>query len=141
MNFYKEAQSIVDPHRIVGVFYQGSGNYGMDYEGSDVDTKCIIVPTIKQLHDEERTSNTHVRDNDEHIDFKDVRNMFELFRKCNVNFLEILFTDYACINPLYWGPWSRVRALRDKIVDRDKMSIVKSLKGIAGEKYHAMEHR
>lgn len=138
---YKEAQSIIDPHRIVGVFYQGSGNYDMDYEGSDVDTKCIIVPTIQQLHDEERTSYTHVRNNDEHIDFKDVRNMFELFRKCNVNFLEILFTDYACINPLYWGPWLRVRELRNKIVDRDKMSIVKSLKGIAGEKYHAMEHR
>ena len=49
---YKEAQSIIDPHRIVGVFYQGSGNYDMDYEGSDVDTKCIIVPTIQQLHDE-----------------------------------------------------------------------------------------
>ena len=31
-----------DENSIVGIFLQGSQNYGLDYEGSDIDTKLII---------------------------------------------------------------------------------------------------
>ena len=37
-----------EPEKIVGIFYQGSGNYGMDYEGSDIDTKLVLTPSLKQ---------------------------------------------------------------------------------------------
>lgn len=128
-------------NRIVGIFYQGSGNYGLDYEGSDVDTKCIIVPSIEDLHDMQRESYCRVRHNDEHTDMKDVRLMFELFLKQNVNFLEILYTPFYWINPLYEDIWNEVVAIRDDIVKYHRAGLLKSLKGIAGEKYHALEHR
>ena len=128
-------------NRVVGIFYQGSGNYGLDYEGSDVDTKCIIVPSIEDLHDMQRESYCRVRHNDEHTDMKDVRLMFELFLKQNVNFLEILYTPFYRINPLYEDIWNEVVAIRDDIVKYQKTALLKSLKGIAGEKYHALEHR
>lgn len=138
---YNDALTQYPKERIVGVLYQGSGNYGLDYEGSDVDTKCVIVPTIKQLANEEKTSNTYVRENDEHIDFKDIRVMLETFRKSNLNFLEILYTKYYIINPMYETEWNRLVRARDSIVNMNLPSLIKSMKGIAGEKFHALEHR
>lgn len=138
---YNDALTQYPEERIVGVFYQGSGNYGLDYEGSDVDTKCVIIPTIQQLVNEEKTSKTYVRSNDEHIDFKDVRVMLETFRKSNLNFLEILYTEYYIINPMYKEEWNKLIQARDSIVSMNLPSLIKSMKGIAGEKYHALEHR
>ena len=46
---YNEALESFPKDRIVGIFYQGSGNYGLDYEGSDVDTKLIVTPTFKDI--------------------------------------------------------------------------------------------
>lgn len=138
---YADALTQYSKHQVVGVFYQGSGNYGMDYEGSDVDTKCVIVPTIQQLVADEKTSNTYIRYNDEHIDFKDIRIMLDTFKKSNLNFLEVLYTKYCIINPIYADEWNRLVEARDSIVKMNLPSLIKSMKGIAGEKYHALEHR
>ena len=138
---YNDVLTRYPEHRIIGVYYQGSGNYGLDYEGSDVDTKCVLAPSLKELAESQMTSTTYVRENDEHIDFKDVRVMLETFRKSNLNFLEILYTKYYIINPLYETEWNKLVEARDSIVKMNLPSLIKSMKGIAGEKYHAMEHR
>ena len=138
---YNDALEQYPEHRIVGVFYQGSGNYGLDYEGSDVDTKCVLAPSLRDLAENKAVSTTYVRANDAHIDFKDVRQMFETFKKSNLNFLEILYTKYCIINPIYKRSWDSVIEARDFIVLMNNHSLVKSMKGIAGEKYHALEHR
>lgn len=99
---YDEACGLIPEDRIVGVFLQGSQNYGLDYEGSDVDSKCIVIPTLEDIcFNKKAISTTHIRKNDEHIDLKDIRLMFQTFRKQNMNFVEILFTEYKIINPLY----------------------------------------
>lgn len=138
---YNDALKQYPDYRIVGIFYQGSGNYGLDYEGSDVDTKCVLAPSLKELAESKMTSNTYVRENDEHIDFKDIRAMLETFRKSNLNFLEILYTKYYIINPIYTDEWNKLIEARDSIVSMNLPSLIKSMKGIASEKYHAMEHR
>ena len=46
---YEEAKQYFDESRIVGIFIQGSQNYGLDYEGSDIDTKLIVVPTFEEI--------------------------------------------------------------------------------------------
>jgi hypothetical protein len=138
---YNDALAQYPEHRIVGVFYQGSGNYGLDYEGSDVDTKCVLTPSLKELAESKMTSTTYVRENDEHIDFKDVRAMLETFRKSNLNFLEVLYTKYYIVNPIYEAEWNKLIATRDSIVTMNPPSLIKSMKGIASEKYHALEHR
>lgn len=65
----------------------------------------------------------------------------ETFRKQNLNFLEILFTKYAIINPMYADQWNRLVAAREDIAHMNEFRAIKSMKGIALEKYHAMEHR
>ena len=64
----------------------------------------------------------------------------ETFRKQNLNFLEILFTDYFILNPLYAEQWNRLVEAREAIARMNPYRAVKSMKGIAMEKYHAMEH-
>jgi predicted nucleotidyltransferase len=139
---YEEALNYFRPDQIVGCFLQGSQNYGLDYEGSDVDTKLIVVPNFKDIClNKKPVSTTHIRANDEHIDFKDVRLYMETFRKQNLNFLEILFTPYFVINSLYEEQWMRLVEHREEIARMNPFRAVKSMKGIALEKYYAMEHR
>ena len=139
---YEEAKTLIDESRIVGLFCQGSQNYGLDYEGSDIDTKLIIVPTFEDIaFNKKPISTTHVRQNNEHIDLKDVRLYIETFRKQNLNFLEILFTPYKIINPQYTEFWQKLIDAREAIAHYDIHRSIKSMKGIALEKYHAMEHK
>lgn len=138
---HEEALTILREQNVVGTFLQGSQNYGLDLPTSDVDTKCIMVPDFKSIClNLKPMSTTHIRKNDEHIDFKDVRLYMETFRKQNLNFLEILFTDYFILNPLYAEQWNRLVEAREAIARMNPYRAVKSMKGIAMEKYHAMEH-
>ena len=139
---YNEALEFFPEDRIVGIFYQGSGNYGLDYEGSDVDTKLIVTPTLDDIiFNRKPVSTTHIRNNDEHTDWKDIRLMFSTFRKCNLNFTEILFTKYKIVNPLYMKQWGRIVDNNELIARYNEVAAVRAMKGIAMEKYHAMEHR
>lgn len=136
-----ESFNYFDVDRIVGIFYQGSGNYGLDYEKSDVDTKLIVTPTFREIaFNKSPVSTTHVRANDEHTDFKDIRLYIQTFRKQNLNFLEILFTEFQWVNWRYADEWQRLVDNREAITHYNPHQAIKSMKGIAMEKFHAMEH-
>lgn len=132
-------------YEVVGVFLQGSQNYGMDVMStkyqSDVDTKAIVLPKFSDFcKGNVRISTTHIRENNSHIDIKDINTMFETFKKQNINFIEILFTDYYCFNPKYWG---FVDSLRDIATEIAYANINQSLRCIAGtskEKLKALCH-
>lgn len=137
----KEANDYFQQDRIIGIFLQGSQNYGLEIEDSDVDTKLIVAPSFREIaFNCKPHSTTHVRANNEHIDFKDIRLMISCFRKQNLNFVEILFTQYKWENELYQKEWDRLVREREKIARYSPYSAIKTMKGIALEKYHAMEH-
>lgn len=139
---YNEALTYFPEDRIVGIFLQGSQNYGLATPQSDVDTKLIVTPTFKDIAmNRKPVSTTHIRANEEHIDFKDIRLYIQTFRKQNLNFLEILYTDFAIVNPIYEKQWNRLVELREAITHFNPYRSVQSMKGIALEKYHAMEHK
>ena len=138
---YNESLENFTKNQIVGLFLQGSQNYELDLPGSDVDTKLIVVPSFKDIALARKpVSTTHLRANEEHIDFKDIRLYMETFRKQNLNFLEILFTPFTMINSMYFDQWDRLIQERESIARMNPWRAVKSMKGIALEKYHAMEH-
>ena len=144
--FYKEgknylyaydrtATEVFDVNNVVGIFLQGSQNYGLDYEGSDIDTKCIVLPTLEDLiFNRKPVSTTHVLPNEEHLDLKDVRLYFQTFRKQNLNFMEILFTKYKIVNPTYEYFWDKLVANNEMIARYNPVGAVKTMKGIAMEK-------
>lgn len=139
---YMEAKEYFHDDSIVGIFLQGSQNYGLDYERSDVDTKLIVVPTFKDIAmNKKPVSTTHVRSNNEHIDWKDVRLYIQTFRKQNLKFIEILFTPYKIINPKYSYQWNRLINAREEIARYAPNQAIKVMGGVSRERYHAMEHR
>lgn len=136
-----EALTHFHKDQIVGIFLQGSQNYGLDTPLSDVDTKLIVVPSFKDIAmNRKPVSTTHVRANEEHTDWKDIRLYIQTFRKQNLNFLEILYTEFAIVNPIYEKQWNRLLESREAITHFNPYRSVQSMKGIALEKYHAMEH-
>lgn len=138
---YNDALEYFPEDRIVGIFYAGSGNYGLDTPTSDVDTKLIITPTFKDIAlNRQPVSTTHIRDNNEHIDFKDVRLYIQTFRKQNINFLEILYTPYAIINPIYKEEWDRFVASREAITHYDIARAIKAMQGTMYNKYKQLKN-
>lgn len=139
---YKEALQHFPEDRIVCLILQGSQNYQLDTENSDIDTKLIVTPTLDDIiFARKPVSTTHIRDNDEHIDFKDLRLMFGTYRKQNLNFVETLFSKYSIVNPLYADEWNLLIQHNESIARYSPVAAVRTMKGIAMEKYHAMEHR
>lgn len=138
---YKEALQYFPEERIVMIALQGSQNYGLDTPDSDVDTKLITLPSLDDVvFNRKAISTTHIRANNEHIDFKDIRLYIQVFRKQNLNFLEILFTPYVVINPTYANEWNQLIENREAIARYDLKQAIKSMRGIAYEKYFAMTH-
>ena len=138
---FEEALQYFPKDNIVGIFLQGSQNYGLDTENSDIDTKLIVTPTFEDLAlNKQPQSTTHVRANEEHIDFKDIRLYIDCFRKQNLNFLEILFTDYFIVNPLYAEQWQRLVDAREEIAHMNPHRSMQSMAGMCAEKNHALQH-
>jgi hypothetical protein len=105
-----------------------------------VDTKLIVVPTFDDLaFNKQPVSTTFIRENNEHTDDKDIRLYIETFRKQNLNFLEILFTDYYILNDLYKDEWMRLVEHREEIAHYDFLRAVVSMRGIAMNKFVALK--
>lgn len=148
----EDVQNRIDEHyaiaesfgyEVIGVFLQGSWNYSFDLcdEHSDVDSKCLVLPTFQDFClGRKPVSFTHVCENDEHIDIKDLRLYIDCFKKQNVNFVEILFTDFYKINPKYEEQWARLVEHREQIARYDIPKAINCMLGMAYEKKKAMCH-
>lgn len=139
---YAEALKKYNTEQVAAVCLQDSQNYKLDCENSDVDTKCLLLPNFKEIClNGKPVSTTIILDNNEHLDVKDIRLYLQTFRKQNINFVEILFTPYYLVNPLYKVYWEELIKHNEEIARLNPYRAVKSMKGVACEKYHAMEHR
>lgn len=128
-------------YKVLGVFLQGSQNYGLEYEGSDIDTKCIVLPSFEDFClNKKPTSTTLVLPSNEHIDLKDIRLMFDCFKKQNVNFVEILFTKYRKLNPDFEELYMPMLENAEMISKYNNYAFINCMVGMSLEKYKALEH-
>lgn len=140
---YEEAISL--GHEVVAVFLQGSQNYDCDEYSeeyvSDVDTKCIILPSLDDIvRGKTPYSSTHVRQNEEHIDIKDIRVMFEMFKKQNSSYIEILFTNFKIVNPKYALLVNELLTINEDIARMHFNQALRCMAGTSVEKLKALEH-
>lgn len=121
---------------------QGSQNYGLADEESDIDSKMLILPTFKDLvFNRKPVSHTlEIFDNKEHVDVKDTREYFKIFKKSNINFVEILFTDYWIANPKYNDLWLELLRHREVLARINPYAAVNCMKGMSYEKRKALDH-
>lgn len=124
---------------------QGSQNYDLDvYDNeykSDVDTKAIILPNFEDfVENREPISTTLVLDNNEHIDVKDIRIMIDNFKKQNINYIEILFTEYYSCNPKYVDEVKKLRDNNERIARFNINQALRCISGMSMEKLKALQH-
>lgn len=137
---YDDVLSQYPEDRIVGIFVCGSTNYGLDIEGSDIDSKVILLPSWDEIVKASvPISKTKIRPNDDHIDLKDIRFMFDMFKKQNINFLEILFTKYRILNPRYAKFWEKIETNRELIARYNPYQALTTMRGMAYSKYKLMK--
>ncbi|MGN0992923.1 MAG: hypothetical protein ACI4PE_03290 [Bacilli bacterium] len=140
---YKELEK--RGYEIVCLCLQGSQNYGLDeysneYQ-SDVDSKAIVLPTFKDfVYNKSPVSTTIVLDNNEHIDVKDIRVMFDMFKKENISYIELLYTKYKIINPKYKKYITPVFENREAIAALNTNQFVRCIAGMSMEKRKALCH-
>ena len=132
-------------YEVVCVMLQGSQNYGLDeytdeYQ-SDVDTKAIVLPHFRDfVYGKSPVSTTIVLDNNEHIDVKDIRVMFENFRKMNVSYIELLYSQWVWINPKYEAEVRELLRHRDTIAALNRNQFIRCIAGMSMEKKKALCH-
>lgn len=124
---------------------QGSQNYDMDTNKSDVDAKCFVVPSLEDMiANKQPVSKTYRMDDNSLIDVKDIRLLPELLYKCNPAYIETLYTEYFITNNQYHRVptlllKSQLKELREEICNRDIMRMMNALKGLVHQKQKHME--
>lgn len=126
-------------HEIMCLILQGSQNYKLDIyeEGyfSDVDSRAIILPSFDDFcNNKQPISTTYVRHNLEHIDIKDIRPFFEMFKKQNINALETLFSPYFIVNEKYAAFWTRLKRIREQLTHCHPSLTLTTMAGMCFEK-------
>ena len=109
---YEKATKYYGEDNVLGVFLYGSQNYNCDLETSDVDTKCILISDLYRLAvSPYKTNHLHLyvddREEPEVCECMTIQHMVANWKKQNPNFLEIMFTQFACINPIYYDEWTK----------------------------------
>lgn len=139
----KHLQDVIKEYpfsQVFGIFYVGAANYGLDTEKSDVDTRVLIVPTLKDLvYNAKPLSKTIIRENGEHIEVKDIRLALQNFKKQNINSLEILFTKYKIINKKYQGFWDVLTNYAESICYLNPGAAIKCIQGMSTRKFRQLE--
>ena len=128
-------------YNVVGVFLYGSQNYELDYEGSDVDSKAIVLPTLNDIVLNKQPISTTIDMGDNCLcDVKDIRKMFECFKKQNINFIELLFTQYYVLNEEYKELYQPMSDNNELIAHYNNYASLNCMSGMALEKYNALTH-
>ena len=128
-------------HNVVGVFLYGSQNYELDYKGSDVDSKAIVLPSLNDIVLNKQPVSTTIDMGDNCLcDVKDIRKMFECFKKQNINFIELLFTQYYVLNDEYKELYRPMLDNNELIARYNNYASLNCMSGMALEKYNALTH-
>ena len=139
--FYLEEKG----YEVVCLMLQGSQNYGLDEYSdeykSDIDSKAIVLPHFRDfVYEKQPISKVEILDNNEHIDVKDIRVMFDMFKKENISYIELLYTRYKIINPKYYYYMQKVFDRRKDIAEINVNQFLRCIVGMSGNKVKALCH-
>lgn len=116
--------------RVVATFLYGSQNYKMDIETSDIDSITIIVPSLEDIIIMRQPINFYnTMETGEMMGHKDLRVFVSEIRRASALMMELLYTDYRVINPLYYPYISELILHREKIADSNKFQLLNAWVG------------
>ena len=123
-------------NNVIGIFLVGSQNYRTDINTSDVDSKVLITPTLKEIYENKRGENKTYKTKSGEVTVKDIRCFLKELKKQNINIIETLFTDFCIVNEPYKNIIEELRKHRNEIAVYDRLRSMKSTKGIAFQYYN-----
>lgn len=130
------------PNRVLAVCVYGSQNYDLATEESDIDTKAFILPTLRELVQYKKVSETITADHTGGLcDAKHIDLMVENFLKGNINFLEVLYSPYQRVygNEAMTDLFLDLVDMRESIVHSDVRKMLHAAAGMAEQKYVALK--
>lgn len=123
------------------VFYialYGSQNYNLQTENSDLDFKAIIIPTLEDLVRQTKpTSKVYMYEWGQ-VEVKDIRNYIESAVKVNINFIELLTTEYWYSEKWFYA--STMRDFFEPLLKEQGEIYLRANLGMIMQKYHAFSH-
>lgn len=128
---YNFAANYVNIENIIGCYLIGSQNYQLDDEQSDIDTIILVAPTLRDIAlNKKPISKTYIQDNGEHITLKDIRLFINGIKKGRLDCLEILYTQYYMINPIWIDLASELRNNRENYSRYNENAVIQAAAGI-----------
>lgn len=129
---YTAATDYIEGREVFGIFVFGSQNYGLDDKNSDLDSKLLVIPTVKDIASlRPPLSTTIEKTNGEHIDIRDVRLFIDNFKNQSHNSLEALFTPFFSLKEEYTLQWNCLLDRREDIARINPYKAVKAMQGMA----------
>lgn len=118
----------IKEEQLLVVALYGSQNYGLATENSDVDTKAIYIPTLEELCSAPKPLVKELSlPNNEKCVLMDIRHFAENLKKQNLNYMEVLFTDYYLVNKDLKFAWAYLRDIREQVAFYDPNKAVLSM--------------
>lgn len=136
----KEIYDLIEA-RWYNVFYvwlYGSQNYNLDTPSSDFDFKVLIIPSLEDLVRKQKPLSTMYEFDWWQVEVKDIRNYIESAVKVNINFLEILCTQY------FYSPYDelaeQMRSYFVPLLKNQWCQYVRATHWMMMQKFHALRH-
>lgn len=131
--------SIISDWFIVAV--NGSYNYDLNTEKSDVDSKLLVISSLDDLiHGRTHNYVHHYWGNgkDEHVEVKDINSYFKTMLKQNINFVETLYATEVIVNSKYQKYWDILIEFRDVISSCNPFAAIDCIVGMMTQKMKKM---
>lgn len=125
-------------HNVFYIALYGSQNYNIDTISSDYDFKAIIIPTLEDLVSQKKPVSTVYAFDWGQLEVKDIRNYIESAVKVNVNFIELLNTQF------FWASnyeeAEKFRSCFKPLLDEEGEIYLRACRGMVLQKFHALRH-
>lgn len=125
-------------YKVIAIMLYGSQNYKLDDTDSDYDFKAIVVPTLEDIIYGKKLTSTSIELDNGLCDAKDLRSMMNCWKKQNVNFIELLFTEYKWIHSDYEELLNPLFLHNEEIAHYNEEKTLSCIRGMMKEKYYAL---
>lgn len=107
---------------------QGSQNYNLADEKSDIDVKVFVMPNFVDIYYSTKVSETYETKYGK-AEVKDIRLLVDLIKKMNPTYLEILATNYFIADEEFFFTFRKIRNNLPLFVDNKKGLLLKAILG------------
>lgn len=125
-------------YNVFYVWLYGSQNYNLDTPSSDMDFKVLVIPELDDLVRNSKPLSTMIEEPYWQIEIKDIRNYIDSAVKVNINFLEILQTEFYYADASWLA--DEMRSFFVPLLQKQWCQYLRATHGMLMQKFTALRH-